>query len=483
MDRRILVVDDSELICQQIPQLLARSDRQIKVARDGTTALEWLVERPFSLVITDLCLPTISGIDLIREIRERNLPVTVIVMTGHASIDTAVEAMKLGAYDYLLKPIDHVRLEVLVEQALEDRRLLDEVNALRQNLQERNAFHNLLGRGARMREVFTKLARLASSSFTILLRGETGTGKEVVAQAIHYTDATRRGPMVAVNCAALPEQLLESEFFGHEKGAFTNADRQRKGRFEQAKGGTLLLDEISELSLGMQAKLLRVLQDGTFERVGGTEVIKAECRIIAATNVDLAEAVAAGKFREDLYYRLNVVTIDLPPLRDRLEDIPLLVGHFLEKLQGRGLPAKTFSREALGRLARYEWPGNVRELEHLIEQVVVTTPGPVIEPENLPVHLISTREEPFCLEFDPARKLQDITDEMTERVEKAYLVQVLERYKGRIDRCADHCKLSRRSISEKLRRYQIDKATFKGKGARVEDENEAETESVALRGS
>ena len=353
MDRRILVVDDSELICQQIPQLLARSDRQIKVARDGTTALEWLVERPFSLVITDLCLPTISGIDLIREIRERNLPVTVIVMTGHASIDTAVEAMKLGAYDYLLKPIDHVRLEVLVEQALEDRRLLDEVNALRQNLQERYAFHNLLGRGARMREVFTKLARLASSSFTILLRGETGTGKEVVAQAIHYTDATRRGPMVAVNCAALPEQLLESEFFGHEKGAFTNADRQRKGRFEQAKGGTLLLDEISELSLGMQAKLLRVLQDGTFERVGGTEVIKAECRIIAATNVDLAEAVAAGKFREDLYYRLNVVTIDLPPLRDRLEDIPLLVGHFLEKLQGRGLPAKTFSREALGRLARY----------------------------------------------------------------------------------------------------------------------------------
>ena len=469
MDRRILVVDDSELICQQIPQLLAKPDRQIKVAGDGTTALEWLVERPFSLVITDLCLPKISGIDLIREIRRRSLPVTVIVMTGHASIDTAVEAMKLGAYDYLLKPIDHVRLEVLVEQALEDRKLLDEVNALRQNLQERYAFHNLLGRSPRMREVFTKLARVSSSSFTILLRGETGTGKEVVARAIHFTDATRRGPLVTVNCAALPEQLLESEFFGHEKGAFTNADRQRKGRFEQAKGGTLLLDEVSEISLGMQAKLLRVLQDGTFERVGGTEMIKADCRIIAATNVDLAEAVAAGKFREDLYYRLNVVTIDLPPLRDRVEDIPLLVDHFLEKLQARRLPAKTFSREAMSRLARYEWPGNVREREHMIEQVVVTTAGPVIEAENLPDYLVSTREEPFNLDFDPSRELQDITDEMTERVERAYLEQVLERYKGRIDRCADHCGLSRRSISEKLRRYGIDKAEFK-KGARVGSE-------------
>jgi two-component system NtrC family response regulator len=469
MDRRILVVDDSELVCQQLSQLLAAPDRRIKVAHDGTTALEWLVERNFSLVLTDICLPGINGLDLIREIRQRDLPVTAIVMTGHASIDSAVAAMKLGAYDYLLKPIDSVRLEVLVGQALDDRRLLDEVGALRQGLQQRYAYHNLLGKSPRMREVFTRVARVASAACTVLISGETGTGKELVAQAIHYTDVTRRGPLVAVNCAALPEPLLESEFFGHERGAFTGADRQTKGRFEQAKGGTLLLDEIGELPLGMQAKLLRVLQDGTFERVGGAEVIQADCRVLAATNLNLEEAVAAGRFREDLYYRLNVVAVELPPLRERLDDIPLLVHHILKRLQERRLPVKTVSRETLSRLARYDWPGNVRELEHVIEQAVVTTPGPIIEPENLPPQVVSTREEPFSLDFDLHRPLQAITDELTERVERAYLQRVLERYRGRIDRCAAHCGLSRRSISEKLRRYRIDKADFKGKAPRRQE--------------
>ena len=472
MDRRILVVDDSELVCQQLSQLLALPGRQIKVAHDGTTALEWLVERNFSLVLTDLCLPGINGLDLIREIRQRDLPVTAIVMTGHASIDSAVSAMKLGAYDYLLKPIDSVRLEVLVGQALEDRTLLDEVQALRHNLHERYAFHNLLGKSPRMREVFSRVARVATKLCTVLITGETGTGKELVAQAIHYTDSTRRGPLVAVNCAALPEPLLESELFGHERGAFTGADRQKKGRFEQAKGGTLMLDEIGELPIGMQAKLLRVLQDGTFERVGGSEVIRADCRVIASTNLDLAQAVAAGRFREDLYYRLNVVTIELPPLRDRLDDIPLLVNHFLEQLRERRLPEKTISRETLSRLSRYDWPGNVRELEHVIEQVVVTTHGPEIEPENLPPQIVSTREEPFSLDFDLHRPLQSITDELTERVERAYLQRVLERYRGRIDRCAAHCGLSRRSISEKLRRYRIDKADFKGKPPRAVKEKQ-----------
>jgi two-component system NtrC family response regulator len=466
MDRRILVVDDSELVCQQLSQLLAQDGRRIKVAHDGTTALEWLVERNFSLVITDLCLPGINGLDLIREIRQRDLPVTSIVMTGHASIDTVVEAMKLGAYDYLQKPIDSVRLDVLVEQALDDRKLLDEVGALRQGLQQRYAYHNLLGKSPRMREVFARVARVACASCNVLITGETGTGKELVAQAIHYTDSTRRGPLVAVNCAALPEPLLESELFGHERGAFTGADRQTKGRFEQAKGGTLLLDEIAELPLGMQAKLLRVLQEGTFERVGGSEVIQADCRVLAATNRNLAEEVVEGRFREDLYYRLNVVGIELPPLRDRLDDIPLLVGHIQKRLQERRLPEKTFTRETLSRLARYDWPGNVRELEHVIEQVVVTTHGPEIEPENLPPQIVSTREEPFSLDFDLHRPLQAITDELTERVERAYLQRVLERYRGRIDRCAAHCGLSRRSISEKLRRYRIDKADFKPQSSR-----------------
>ena len=466
MDRRILVVDDSELICQQLSQLLALPDRQIKVAHDGTSALEWLVDRNFSLVITDIKLPGISGLDLIREVRQRELPVTVIVMTGHASVDSAVTAMQLGAYDYLTKPIDSIRLEVLVNQALRDRTLLDEVQALRHNLHERFAFHNLLGQNPRMREVFSQVGRVASSSCTVLITGETGTGKELVAQALHYTDPTRQGPLVAVNCAALPEPLLESELFGHEKGAFTDADRQKKGRFEQARGGTLLLDEIGDLPLGVQAKLLRVLQDGTFERVGGTEVIQTDCRILASTNLDLAQAVAAGKFREDLYYRLNVVAIELPPLRDRLDDIPMLVNHFLQRLRERGLPEKEVSRDTLSRLARYDWPGNVRELEHLIEQLSVTSPLRSIEPECLPPHIVSTREEPFTLDFDPARKLQEITEELTERIERAYLARALDRHRGRIDRCAEHSKLSRRSISEKLRKYGIDKSTFKIKPSR-----------------
>ena len=302
---------------------------------------------------------------------------------------------------------------------------------------------------------------VSPSNCTVLVAGETGTGKELVTQAIHYNDPSRQGPLVAVNCAAIPESLLESEFFGHERGAFTGADRQKKGRFEQAAGGTLLLDEIAALPLAMQAKLLRVLQDGTFERVGGGEMIQADARILAATNVDLAEAVAAGRFREDLYYRLNVVTIDLPPLRERLEDLPLLVDHFLNRLRERRFPTKTIARETLSRLARYDWPGNVRELEHVVEQMVVTTPGGEIEPDNLPPQVVVTRDEPFSLDFDHRRPLQAITDELTERIERVYLERVLERHRGRIDRCAEHCGLSRRSISEKLRRYGIDKAEFK----------------------
>ena len=461
MDRRILVVDDNELICEQLSTLLARDDRRIKVAPDGTTALEWMTERNFSIVLTDLCLPGIDGLDLIREIRDRDLPATVIVMTGHASIDSAVEAMKLGAYDYLTKPIDHARLDFLVEKALADRKLQDEVRSLRQGLHQRYSYHSLIGKSAVMRDVFARVARVSASNCTVLIAGETGTGKELVAQAIHYNDASRPGPLVAVNCAAIPESLLESEFFGHEKGAFTGADRQKKGRFEQASGGTLLLDEIGALPLAMQAKLLRVLQDGTFERVGGGAMIQADARILAATNINLAEAVVAGRFREDLYYRLNVVSVELPPLRERVEDLPLLVDHFLTRLHERRFPLKTIARETLSRLARYDWPGNVRELEHVVEQMVVTTPGPEIEPDNLPPQIIATREEPFSLDFDHRRQLQAITDELTERIERVYLQRVLEKHQGRIDRCAEHCGLSRRSISEKLRRYGIDKTEFK----------------------
>lgn len=463
MDRRILVVDDCEATCQQLSLVLARPDRRIKVVTDGTEALERLVDGHFSLVLTDLRMDGrgIDGMDLIREIRQRDLPVTIIVMTAFASIDDAVEAMRLGAYDFLTKPIEPARLELLVERALADRQLLDEVTALREQNQERFAFHNLLGKGPAMAEVFDRVGRVASSACSVLITGETGTGKELVAQALHHADATRTGPIVAVNCAALPEPLLESELFGHERGAFTGAERRRLGRFELAAGGTLLLDEIGDLPLGVQAKLLRVLQDGTFQRVGGNETLEVNVRILAATNVDLQEAVGANRFREDLYYRLNVVAIDLPPLRERVEDLGLLVEHFLGRLLARGYPKRRLSREALSRLARYDWPGNVRELEHLVEQLVITAPDELVGAEALPPHIIATREEPLGLDFDLDRPLTEITEELTERIEAAYLRRVLDRYRGRIDRCAEHAGLSRRSISEKLRRYGIDKASFK----------------------
>ena len=466
MERRILVVDDSDLVCQQVSQILARPDRRIKVAHDGTSALDWLVEGNFSLVLTDLRLPDIDGLELIREARNRGLPLAFIVMTGYASVDTAVEAMKLGSHDYLMKPLDPDRLELMVERALEDRRLHDEVAALRGGLHRRFGFHNLLGRGPRMREVFAKVARVAGSNCPVLITGETGTGKELVAQALHHADPARKGPMIAVNCAALPEHLLESELFGHEKGAFTGADRQKKGRFELADGGTLFLDEVGEMPRGMQAKLLRVLQDGGFQRVGGTETVQADARIVAATNVDLATAVARGRFREDLFYRLNVVPVELPPLRERIEDIPLLVEHAMAQLKARGWPPKAFAAETLVRLARHDWPGNVRELEHLVEQVCVTTPGPTIRPEDLPGQVSSSLEEPFSLEFDLARPIQEITDDLVNRAERAYLLRVLETHRGRIDACAEQCGLSRRSVSAKLLKYRIDKSDFKAQGPR-----------------
>lgn len=462
MDRRILVVDDDEPFCEQLSRSLARPGRRIKVAHDGTTALEWLVEGQFSLVLIDLRLPGIDGIEVIREIRQRGLPITAILMTGEGSVESAVEAMRLGAYDYLVKPIDPPALDFLVEQALQDRSLRDELAALRRGLGFRSRFHDLVGHSPRMHEVFSTIARVAPSSLNVLITGETGTGKDLVARAIHDGNPARHGPLVTVNCGALPEPLLESELFGHERGAFTDASAARAGRFEIADGGTLFLDEIAEMGLAMQAKILRVLQDGTFERVGGSKSLRADVRILAATNGDLRAAVAEGRFREDLYYRLNVITIELPPLRDRLpEDLPLLIDVFTHRLAGRGRPPLSFPHQTLARMARYDWPGNVRELENLVERLAATCPGPEVLPEDLPPYLIPSREAPLTLDFDLDSPIQAVVDDLTERLERAYLTSVLEQSGGRIETAASDSGLSRRSFSEKLRRHRIDKADFK----------------------
>jgi two-component system, NtrC family, response regulator AtoC len=456
----VLIIDDEVSILHAFRRALRDPDVTVVTAASAAEGLEQLRHRP-DVILLDINLPDLSGLEAFRRIRQLDARIPVIFITGHGTTDTAIEAMKLGAYDYLLKPLELPEVREKLARAFEISRLMHVPAVLPAEEKAPGPSDVLVGRCPAMQEVYKAIGRVASQDVTVLLHGESGTGKELVARAIYQHSRRAAGPFLALNCAAIPENLLESELFGHEKGAFTGADSLRRGRFEQADGGTLFLDEIGDLPLGMQAKLLRVLQDQHFERVGGGEPIKADCRVIAATNLNLAQAVAENRFREDLYYRLNVVSIDLPPLRERLEDVSLLVNHFLGKLMERGLPDKTVARETLSRLLRYDWPGNVRELEHIIEQAVVTTPGPLIEPENLPPQIVPLREEPFSLDFDQNRPLQDLTDEFIGRIERAYLIRVLEKYRGRIDRCALHCGLSRRSISEKLRRYQIDKSDFK----------------------
>lgn len=460
--RRILIAEDNELNRKNLQQLLSADPMlEIDTVPDGTAALEALVEHNYSIVLTDLKMPGIDGMQLIEEMQKRRLPVTVIVTTGHGSIDEAVRAIRLGAYDFLTKPIDIQQLRLTIQRALRERALQDEVAQLRDQLQNRYSFHNILSRNPRMHQIFELIGHVSQSPSTVLIEGETGTGKEVIARAIHQSSLERRGPMVAINCAALPETLLESELFGHEKGAFTSAVGQRKGRFELANGGTLFLDEVGDVPATMQAKLLRVLQERRFERVGGSESIEVDVRIVAATNRSLARLVKEGKFREDLYYRLNVVKIDLPALRDRPEDIPLLATHFTEKYARTGEAPKQIAPEAMEVLLAHSWPGNVRELENAIERACVTSTDGFIQPENLPADVTKPSQAKVPFEVDLSRPLTEQLAELTTAFEKRYIRKALRKSRGNIGRCAKICGLSRRSITSKVAEYKIEKSQFK----------------------
>jgi DNA-binding NtrC family response regulator len=460
--RRILIAEDHELNRKNLQQLLG-ADRSLEIdaVPDGTAALEALVDNNYSIVLTDLKMPGISGMQLIEEIQKRRLPVTVIVTTGHGSIDEAVRAIRLGAYDFLTKPIDIQQLRLTIQRALRERALQDEVAQLRNQLQNRYSFHNIISRNPRMHGIFELIGHVAQSTSTVLIEGETGTGKEVIARAIHMSSQGRAGPLVAVNCAALPETLLESELFGHEKGSFTSAVGQRKGRFELPNGGTLFLDEVGDVPATMQAKLLRVLQERRFERVGGTESIEVDVRIVAATNRSLARLVKEGKFREDLFYRLNVVKIDLPSLSERPEDIPLLATHFTEKYTRPGEPVKQIAPEAMEVLLAHTWPGNIRELENAIERACITSTDGVIHPENLPADMTKPRQAKVPFHVDLSRPLTEQLTELTTAFEKRYIRQALRKSHGNIGRCAKICGLSRRSITSKVAEYNIEKSQFK----------------------
>jgi DNA-binding NtrC family response regulator len=459
---RILVVEDNELARKQLRQLLqANQQFEVDGASDGKQAVEALATHNYSLVLTDLRMPGFDGLELIKAIQERRLPVTVIAMTAFGSIDDAVQAIRLGAYDYLTKPIDIDQLRVLIERALRERRLQDELAYLRQRLQTQYAFHNVLSKNPRMHAIFELITNVGPTTTTVLIEGETGTGKEQVARAIHQSSNNRTGPLVAINCTAVPEMLLESELFGHEKGSFTGSVGQRKGRFELADKGTMFFDEVGDLPLAMQAKLLRVLQERCFERVGGSESICIDVRVVAATNRPLQRLVKQGKFREDLYYRLNVVRMELPPLRERTEDIPLLATHFAEKYGRPREAPKQFSAAAMQLLMSYGWPGNIRELENVVERACVTTRDNIIEVANLPTELTAPTPvaPPFSVNLE--RPLPDLLRQATDMIEGQYLRRALKKAHGNVARAAKICGLSRRSVTAKIAEYGIDRVAFK----------------------
>lgn len=465
MMRRILVVDDEPLIREHLKILLSRDGHLVETAEDGKTALDALRCQQFSLLITDLRLPDLDGRELLATVQKEQIAVGVIMLTGFGDTSIALEAMHGGADDFVTKPFEPEHLLYLVRRILERRRLIDELASLRQSMRYEHSFQNMVSKNARMRKIFDLIEQVGPLGSTVLIQGETGTGKELVAQALHSADQfRRRGPWVAFNCAALTESLVETELFGHEKGAFTGAEFSTKGKFEQADGGTLFLDEIGDVSPSMQAKLLRVLESGTFEKVGGTKTRKVDCRIITASNKSLEEEVKLGRFRSDLFYRLNVVRISLPALRERIEDIPLLAEHFLEKHRGMSTPPVTdINHSAMQVLLEHSWPGNIRELENAIKAAIAMSDGTIITREALPASIapIQASKRGRSSLIDTSKPLPELTDELVGIVERDYFSKLLRKYRGNVASCARHSGLSRRSVTQKLQKYALDRLSFR----------------------
>lgn len=441
---RILVVDDEPTQLELVGGFLKKKGFEVVQAQSGEKALELFRQEIFDLVLADQKMPGMTGLDLLGAVRGINPEVAVIVVTAYGSIETAVSAIKAGATDYLTKPLNLDELLYRIQQVKERESLRSENRELREALQKQHRIEGIIGESREMLEVISLVRRVASSEATVLIRGESGTGKELIAKAIHFASPRAARPLVRVNCAALPETLLESELFGHEKGAFTGALATRKGRFELADGGTLFLDEIGDLPLHLQAKLLRVLQEREFERVGSSRPIRVDARIISATHRDLEALVRSGQLREDLYYRLNVVTLYLPPLRERRQDLPLLIDHFLRFFaEKNGKKISGFSREARDALLRYDYPGNVRELENIIERAVVLTRDDVIGKDDLPLMV----QEP------EAEAEAGTLPASVEAVERRMIRDALARSRGVQTRAAELLGISERALRYKLRKY------------------------------
>jgi len=451
---RLLVVDDEEPQRVMLKAILARVGFEVETVADGKQALERLERESFDLLLTDQRMPRMDGLQLLEGARRLAPDLPVVLMTAHGTVSTAVEAMKRGAADYLTKPFERDELLLVIEKALRQRRLEDEVASLRGELKTRYRLDNIIGASPAMEQLFSLVERVAHTDVPVLIGGESGTGKELVARAVHQHSPRAGGPFVALNCAAVPETLLESEFFGHEKGAFTGATKAHAGRFEQAHGGTLFLDEIGSMRFDLQAKLLRAIQEQEIQRLGSSVTKKVDVRILSATSEDLEQAIQKRTFREDLYYRLNVVPILLPPLRDRVDDVPLLVDHFLTRSAekfGRG--SLTISPDAAERLQRHSWPGNVRELENCVERMTVLSRGDRLTLEDLPAHLRQGAEaaEGNLSAFDlPADGVR------LEELESHLIVQALERTRGAIGPAAKLLGLSYKTLQYRIRKFGLD---------------------------
>ena len=443
----ILVVDDDLAHRTMLRTLLGGWGYDVAEANDGQSALEAVHKKPFDLILMDIRMVKVSGLEALVEIKRFNPAIPVIIMTAYASVETAVKALKEGAYDYLTKPLDFDELKIIMERAMEHSRLQEENRYLRESLASQFDRRNLIGRSAPMTKLMDTVTQVAPSEASVLITGESGTGKEMIAGAIHYNSRRKDGPFVKINCAAITETLLESELFGHEKGAFTGADRRKEGKFRQADRGSIFLDEVSEMSLSMQVKLLRVLQEREIVRVGGEEVIKIDVRVIAATNKELLREIQAGRFREDLYYRLNVVTLHVPPLRERREDIPLIAQHFLTLFAEKNHKnIKGFTPRAMDRLLKYNWPGNVRELMNAVERGVVLSRSEYLDEEEFSLVL---QDQPRSAE----PPVLHITAPSLDAVEKETILRALETSGGNKSEAARRLGITRRTLHLKLKKY------------------------------
>ena len=452
-DVRVLVVDDEQSMRELLAIMLRQAGYEVTVADGGEAAVERLKTESFDLVVTDLRMRKVDGLGVLKAAKEYSPRTVVLVVTAFASTETAVEAMKLGAYDYVTKPFKLDELKLTIRNALERRRLQDENQELKRQLRRERGFENFVGRSPKMLDVFETIRKTADSGSTVMITGESGTGKELVAQALHWESSRRNGPFVSVNCGAVPETLMESELFGHVKGAFTGAVASTEGLFAAADGGTLFLDEITEIPPTVQVKLLRAIQERQIRRVGDTKDVKVDVRLVAASNRDLGKAVGDGTLREDLFYRLNVIPIHLPPLRDRREDIPLLVAHFVKKLATEmGRAVRGVTPDAAAVLEQYHWPGNIRELENVIERALVLGGGDMLQVDALPASIREPRPRDDVPVELPAEGID--LEATLQRIEQRYMQLALERVGGVQTRAAELLRVSFRQFRYKLQKFQ-----------------------------